>query len=66
MLDLNSIDNMSKAEFDKLNIDEQKLVLTILEEISRTGKSQTLKDIWYTDYTEVPVSITEFITNPYY
>lgn len=66
MLDLNNISNISKEQFNKLDSNEQKLVLTILEELSRTGKSQTLEDLWYADYTEIPVSIKEFITNPYY
>ena len=66
MLDLSNISNISKEQFDKLDSEEKKLVLTILEELSSTGHSQTLDDLWYTDYTEIPVSIKEFITNPYY
>ena len=66
MLDLNNIANITKEQFNKLNVEEQKLVLTILDELSKTGKSETLDDIWYQDYNEIPVSIKEFITNPYY
>lgn len=66
MLDLSNIANITKEQFNKLNVEEQKLVLTILDELSRTGKSETLDDVWYQDYNEIPVSIKEFITNPYY
>lgn len=66
MLDLNNIANITKEQFNKLNIEEQKLVLTILDELSKMGKSETLDSIWYQDYTEIPVPIKEFITNPYY
>ena len=66
MLDLNNIANITKEQFNKLNVEEQKLVLTILDELSKTGKSETLDNVWYQDYNEIPVSIKEFITNPYY
>ena len=66
MLDLNNISNITKEQFEQLNSEEKKLVLTILEELSKYGKSETLDDLWYQDYNEIPVSIDEFICNPYY
>ena len=42
------------------------MVLTILDELRKYGKSEALDSLWYQDYNEIPVSIDEFITNPYY
>lgn len=66
MLDLSNISNISKEQFAKLDASEKQLVLKILSELKSTGKSNTLEELWYQDYTEIPVSIDEFITNPYY
>ena len=56
MLDLNNISNITKEQFEQLNSEEKKLVLTILEELSKYGKSETLDDLWYQDYNEIPFS----------
>lgn len=45
---------------------EQILLRQILTEIADTGDSQTYRDIWLEDFKEVPVSIDQFITDPYY
>ena len=45
---------------------EQKQLIQILKEMSISGESQTLEQLWLTDFKEVPVSIDEFICNPYY
>lgn len=66
MLDLSNISNITKDQFEKLNTEEKKLVLTILDELRKYGKSEALDSLWYQDYNEIPVSIDEFITNPYY
>lgn len=66
MLDLSNIANITKEQYAGLNPEEQKLVIQILGELSKDGRSQTLDDLWYQDYTEIPVSIKEFITNPHY
>lgn len=66
MFDLNNIANITKEQFAGLSPEEQKLVIQILGELSKDGRSQTLDDLWYQDYTEIPVSIKEFITNPHY
>lgn len=66
MLDLSNISNITKDQFEKLNTEEKKLVLTILDELRKYGKSEALDSLWYQDYEEIPVSIQEFISNPYY
>lgn len=66
MLDLSNISNITRDQFEKLNTEEKKLVLTILDELRKYGKSEALDSLWYQDYNEIPVSIDEFITNPYY
>lgn len=45
---------------------EQRQLITILEEMSRTGESATLESIYLTDFKEVPMSIDEFVCSPYY
>lgn len=60
------IKNISKDEFSKLSPENKELVLKILSEYKDTGTSQTLKELWEVDYAEIPVSIDEFIENPYY
>lgn len=45
---------------------EQQLLVQILQEMSVSGESSTLENIWLSDFKEVPVSIDEFICNPYY
>jgi len=47
-------------------LDEQRILRQILSEIANTGDSQTYRDIWLTDFKEVPVTIDEFICNPEY
>lgn len=47
--------------------DEDKTVLmTILEEISRVGYSQTYETLYLSDFKEVPVSIDRFLCDPEY
>lgn len=45
---------------------EQALFKSILEEVSEKGYSQTLELVWLHDFTEVPVSIDEFISKSEY
>lgn len=45
---------------------EQQMLVNILEEMSRTGESATLEQIWLADFHEMPVSIDEFVCNPMY
>lgn len=45
---------------------EQKLLKKILEEVGDKGYSRTLEQLWLVDFKEVPVSISEFISSPFY
>ena len=45
---------------------EQQQLLQILREISITGDSQTLEQLWLTDFKEVPVSINQFLNDDKY
>lgn len=45
---------------------EQKHLLNILREMSVSGESATLEQLWLADFKEVPVSIDEFICSPEY
>lgn len=45
---------------------EKKIFTTILREVADKGYSQTLEQIWLKDFTEVPVSIDQFISDPRY
>lgn len=38
----------------------------ILEEISETGDSQTYRDVWLSDYVEIPVDIDTFLCDSHY
>ena len=38
----------------------------ILEEISETGDSQTYRDVWLSDYKEIPVDVDTFLCDDYY
>lgn len=66
MFTFEEITNISKDEFAKLSKEDKELVLKILSEYKETGKSKTLEDLWNADYTEIPVSIDEFICNERY
>lgn len=63
---------MTEADIQKLVLDnslsqeEQLYLKQILLELSETGSSQTLTDIYAADYEEIPVSIEEFVTNRRY
>lgn len=45
---------------------EKKELHKIIEEVAAKGYSETLETLWLADFKEVPVSIDEFICNPYY
>lgn len=45
---------------------EQNTLKTILQEMVDKGYSQTLEQLWLSDFKEVPVSIEEFLCNPRY
>lgn len=66
MFTWDQIKDMSKDEFARLSPENKELILKILTEYKEYGSSTTLKELWEADYTEIPVSIDEFIENPYY
>ena len=45
---------------------EKQLLINILQEMSISGESSTLEQLWLADFKEVPVSIEEFICSPQY
>lgn len=52
--------------YSSCSANEQQHLKQILIEMSIHGYSQTLEELWLADFKEVPVSIDEFICNPYY
>ena len=63
----NNNDNNNKLNFiASLSTDEQEKVKEILNEINTKGKSDTLDDLYYDDYEEIPVDINTFLDNPLY
>lgn len=59
------IDRIGKV-YQSCSHAEQQMLLEILKEMSVSGESQTLEQLWLADFKEVPVSIDEFICNPMY
>lgn len=45
---------------------EKQVLMSILQEMSISGESQTLEQLWLADFKEVPVSIEQFIADPIY
>jgi len=54
------------AVYNSCSIAEQKLLKSILEEMSVHGYSQTLEQTWLSDFREVPVSLNQFLDDPDY
>lgn len=65
MIDESVIERIQKI-YHSCTYDEQMVLRQILEEIRDTGDSQTYRDIWLADFKEVPVSIEQFLCDPYY
>ena len=51
---------------NSLTKDERSYLDTIIEELSESGSSEALSELWSTDYDQIPVDIRTFITDPYY
>ena len=66
MTDLSKILEFSEEQLQALNSQEREIATKILKEFAAEGKSQTLMDLYYTDYEEIPVSIEEFLHNRKY
>ena len=62
-LDLDTIDT---SALDGLSEAERKAALSMLAEISETGRSKALEEMEYADYEEIPVDIGTFLTDPEY
>ena len=65
-IDVNTISQMNQEQFNKLEPQDKAIVVDILKELKKYGRSETLEALWYQDYEEIPVSIQEFISNPHY
>lgn len=66
LMNLEKLKNITPNDIAKLKPDEQIVVKQIVSELASGGSSQTLKDLWYSDYEEVPVDIDTFIDDPRY
>ena len=62
-LDLDTIDT---SALDGLSEAERKAALSMLAEISETGRSKALEEMEYADYEEIPVDIGTFLADPEY
>lgn len=65
MIDESVIERIQKI-YNSSSFQERQLLRQILEEISLTGDSETYEKLWLADFKEVPVSIDQFISDPYY
>ena len=64
----NKIDtnNLDLSVLKDLNPAERKLVLSILDEYAKSGKSKKLDELVYEDYAEIPVDILTFVDDNNY
>ena len=53
-------------QLDKLNSEERKIALRILNEMSSEGVSSLYNDLLYSEYKEIPVDIITFLTDDNY
>lgn len=58
--------NFNLSELDKLSDKEKEYALSILKELSESGKSKKYDDLLYADYDEIPVDITTFLHDKKY
>ena len=65
-IEYDQVVNRIQSIYNSCSVMEQKQLMQILQEISVKGYSSTLETIYLADFTEVPVSIDEFICSPYY
>ena len=64
--DLTPDSSIHEDELAQLSDEERKILINLMDELSKYGSSNTLKSLWYEDYEEVPVDIDTFIDDPYY
>ena len=55
-----------KNIYTSVDIEEQKILLQILNELAEYGYSETYQNIWLSDYKEVPVDQETFLTSTEY
>ena len=58
--------NIDLTLLDNLSEEEKKVALEILNEYKENGQSELLDNLKYQDYSEIPVTIEEFLHNPIY
>lgn len=51
---------------NEMSEQERRVFFQVLEEMADTGDSETLDNLYYADYDEVPVDIDTFISDPEY
>lgn len=66
MTDYSDVLNRIKHIYTSVSSEEQKILRTILEEISECGESKTYEELWLADYKEIPVDKTTFLTDEHY
>lgn len=60
------MNNSNTEILNKLSDDEKKIVRQILLDVSNKGKSETLTDLYYEDYEEIPVDLETFLCDEMY
>lgn len=58
--------NIDNTLLNTLNEQEREVALSILNELKNKGESETLNDLKYADYKEIPVDIETFLTDDRY
>ena len=58
--------NLDLSMLDGLSEEERKVALKILSQLANEGSSETLKELTYGDFEEIPVDIEEFLDNDDY
>ena len=58
--------NLNLQLLEKLTDDEKQAVRQILLDVSKTGKSSDLTDLYYEDYEEIPVDLETFLSDEMY
>ena len=66
MTDLSKILEFSEEQLQALTNEEREVAIKILTEYAETGQSKILLDLYYEDYSEIPVDIRTFLTDDRY
>lgn len=57
---------MENNNLGLLTEEEKKKVMNIINEMTTTGKSRQLEDLYYEDYEEIPVDLNTFLSSDQY